>query len=185
MLKKNSDPYKNGPLTQRGPFQVPTGPIFRKISSNTRFSSTHPIFKRQKEKRKSFSFQPVPCMAQLRCPPLHLTLLPSSSLPSKKHSSLSSPPRFHAPSTTLTWYLSPANRSLLPFYLTVRLASAVIQSTSSETESRTRLTAQNVPWTSTLDEARRLFDRYGIVADVEVCQFFFLFIVLAFILFMV
>lgn len=110
-------------------------------------------------------------MALLRGPPLplHLTLLPS-----KKQSPLSSPLLFHAPSNTLT--LSPllGSRSLQPFSLSARSAHAVIQSTSSETERRTRLIAQNVPWTSTLDEVRGLFERYGTVADVEVWQFFFI-----------
>lgn len=39
--------------------------------------------------------------------------------------------------------------------------------------SRTRLLAQNVPWTCTADEIRALFEKYGTVLDVEVgVQFF-------------
>jgi len=34
--------------------------------------------------------------------------------------------------------------------------------------SRTRLLAQNVPWTSTVDDIRPLFEQYGTVVDIEV-----------------
>lgn len=113
-------------------------------------------------------------MALLRCPPPHLTLLHSSSLPSKKHSSLSYPLLFHAPYTTLTSSPLLGNRSRLPFSSTVSSAHAVFQSATADTKSKTRLIAQNVPWTSTLDEVRGLFERYGTVADVEVWLIFFL-----------
>ncbi|MFS7941316.1 putative RNA recognition motif domain, nucleotide-binding alpha-beta plait domain superfamily [Helianthus anomalus] len=37
--------------------------------------------------------------------------------------------------------------------------------------SRTRLLAQNVPWTCTADDIRPLFEKYGTVVDIEVCCF--------------
>ena len=48
--------------------------------------------------------------------------------------------------------------------------SAENQSTEAETEeiSRTRLLAQNVPWTSTPEDIRSLFEKHGKVLDVEV-----------------
>lgn len=46
-------------------------------------------------------------------------------------------------------------------------SSAVISSTEEEI-SKTRLIAQNVPWTSTPEDIRSLFEKYGNVVDVEV-----------------
>lgn len=51
------------------------------------------------------------------------------------------------------------------------------QETEARTEefSRTRLLAQNVPWTSTPEDIRSLFERHGRVLDVEVFNLLFLF----------
>ena len=48
-----------------------------------------------------------------------------------------------------------------------------VASSPSDTEefSRTRLFAQNVPWNSTPEDIRSLFEKYGTVVDVEVCNF--------------
>lgn len=35
--------------------------------------------------------------------------------------------------------------------------------------SKTRLLAQNVPWTCTADDLRPLFEQYGTVVEIEVC----------------
>lgn len=47
-----------------------------------------------------------------------------------------------------------------------------VASSPSDTEefSRTRLLAQNVPWNSTPEDIRSLFEKYGTVLDVEVCS---------------
>ena len=48
-----------------------------------------------------------------------------------------------------------------------------VASSSSDAEefSRNRLLAQNVPWNSTPEDIRSLFEKYGTVVDVEVCNF--------------
>lgn len=50
------------------------------------------------------------------------------------------------------------------------------QETEAGTEefSRTRLLAQNVPWNSTREDIRSLFERHGRVLDVEVSPMLFL-----------
>lgn len=42
---------------------------------------------------------------------------------------------------------------------------------SEDESSRTRILAQNAPWTSTADDLRPLFEKYGTVMDIEVCTF--------------
>jgi len=46
------------------------------------------------------------------------------------------------------------------------------QPVTEEEFSRTRLLAQNVPWTSTPEDIRSLFEKHGKVLEVEVCFFF-------------
>lgn len=46
----------------------------------------------------------------------------------------------------------------------------------------TRVLAQNMPWTSTVDDVRSLFEKYGTVVDIEVCFFSSSFLVNLFLL---
>lgn len=46
------------------------------------------------------------------------------------------------------------------------------QNDEEEEFSRTRLIAQNIPWTCTAQDIRSLFEKYGTVLDVEVLFFF-------------
>ncbi|KAI3672512.1 hypothetical protein L6452_38601 [Arctium lappa] len=46
-----------------------------------------------------------------------------------------------------------------------------LQQSDEEEGSRTRLLAQNVPWTCTADEIRPLFEKYGTVVDIEVSMY--------------
>lgn len=47
---------------------------------------------------------------------------------------------------------------------------AVSSPSDTEEFSQTRLLAQNVPWDSTPEDIRSLFEKYGTVLDVEVCN---------------
>ncbi|XP_042490662.1 30S ribosomal protein 2, chloroplastic isoform X2 [Macadamia integrifolia] len=46
-------------------------------------------------------------------------------------------------------------------------SSTITTETGTDNETRTRLIAQNVPWTSTIEDIRNLFQKYGTVTDVE------------------
>lgn len=75
---------------------------------------------------------------------------------------------FHFPPLSLTTAKQTPN-----FTLTcVSTSQQQPQPVTEEEFSRTRLLAQNVPWTSTPEDIRSLFEKHGKVLEVEVCFFF-------------
>jgi len=77
-------------------------------------------------------------------------------------------PSFHLPPLSLTTTKQTPN-----FTLTcVSTSQQQPQPVTEEEFSRTRLLAQNVPWTSTPEDIRSLFEKHGKVLEVEV-RFFF------------
>lgn len=146
---------------------------------------------------KLFSYCLLHCHFQVMAL-LRLVCLPSTN-------QLSTQPHSHSQSTSFSFlrktpHSQPINFSLSSFHfprlslittkqtlnLTPTHASTSEQQTeeplvSEEEFSRTRLLAQNVPWTSTPEDIRTLFEKHGKVLEVEVSFFFLLFFSVLFI----
>lgn len=135
----------------------------------------------------------VPCFPQLSTKHRHLTAFSSSEIDNKPYSKSSLLSNHHY-STNLklsrsSFHFQRLSLTRKPTLIrtketanfTFRLASTSqeqIQETEPETEefSRTRLLAQNVPWTSTPEDIRSLFEKHGKVVEVE--AFFLLLLLL-------
>ena len=118
---------------------------------------------------------------------------------------LSTQPHSHSQSTSFSFlrktpHSQPINFSLSSFHFprlslittkqTLNLTPTHSSTSEQQTEeplvseeefSRTRLLAQNVPWTSTPEDIRTLFEKHGKVLEVEVSFFFLLFFSVLFI----
>ncbi|RRT48181.1 hypothetical protein B296_00038993 [Ensete ventricosum] len=104
---------------------------------------------------------------------LPLLRLPSSHNP---HLSPSSPSFFSLPSPSRVTYSPRRARGVLLLRreisafaaLSSSAPAAPVETAESSGAARTRLIAQNVPWTCTADDIRTLFSKHGTVVDVEV-----------------
>ncbi|RWW05124.1 hypothetical protein GW17_00031622 [Ensete ventricosum] len=106
---------------------------------------------------------------------LPLLRLPSSHNP---HLSPSSPSFFSLPSPSRVTYSPRRARGVLLLLLRREISAfaalsssapaAPVETAESSGAARTRLIAQNVPWTCTADDIRTLFSKHGTVVDVEV-----------------
>lgn len=77
---------------------------------------------------------------------------------------------FHTSSYTSTLHRRFFSASL-PFSCTGSLSSVLsvdVERTEEGGGSRTRLIAQNIPWSYSGDDVRRIFQKHGVVDDVEV-----------------
>jgi len=128
-------------------------------------------------------------MALLRLPGISLQILghksnqknPNPNVAFTNHSlSLSTPSlcRLHRHATFPDSI--PAKSRNLTSYFSTTTQEPVLESSSSSSSapevveeeiSKTRLIAQNVPWTSTPEDIRSLFEKYGSVIDIEVFGF--------------
>lgn len=112
-------------------------------------------------------------MALLRLPPISLQFLGHQS----EHKTPN--PGVSLSNISLTWSSTPSLSRLhlakprnLTSYFSATTQEPILESSSSSEEiSKTRLIAQNVPWTSTPEDIRSLFEKYGNVVDVEVSFF--------------
>ncbi|KAL8215553.1 hypothetical protein R6Q57_022390 [Mikania cordata] len=97
----------------------------------------------------------------------HINPKSSSPLQSQSQSlSLSLPNRFIKPQTP--------NFLVFQTHSAIESPQLTVQQSEEEQEdeaSRTRLLAQNVPWTSTADDIRPLFENYGTVVDIEISMY--------------
>ncbi|KAK8649100.1 hypothetical protein V6N13_129836 [Hibiscus sabdariffa] len=102
-----------------------------------------------------------------------LPLPPQSSLLSLQHK-----PQTHFPNASSACFLPPLTTTLrskaTPFTSFVLHFSATTQDPALQVKvqdpeefSKTRLIAQNVPWSCTIEDIRSLFEKYGTVLDVE------------------
>ncbi|KAI3820256.1 hypothetical protein L1987_07800 [Smallanthus sonchifolius] len=83
--------------------------------------------------------------------------------------------------SSLSLSVSLPNRLIRPNFLVFQTQSAIespqfntLEQSEEEQEdeaSRTRLLAQNVPWTCTADDIRPLFEKYGTVVDIEISMY--------------
>ncbi|ESQ38667.1 hypothetical protein EUTSA_v10028847mg [Eutrema salsugineum] len=119
-------------------------------------------------------------MALLRLPPISLQILGHQSdqkCPNPRFSlrnfslnwSTASLSRLHRHETFLD-SVPAKSRNLTTYFSSTTQEPILESSSSSSTEeeiSKTRLIAQNVPWTSTPEDIRSLFEKFGIVVDVE------------------
>lgn len=112
-------------------------------------------------------------MALLRLPPISLQYLGHKSEQKTPN------PGVSLTNFSLTWSTPSLSRLHLakPRNLTSYSFATTQEPSSSEEISKTRLIAQNVPWTSTPEDIRSLFEKSGSVVDVEVSlsQFLLLF----------
>ncbi|KAG2330199.1 hypothetical protein Bca4012_020209 [Brassica carinata] len=106
-------------------------------------------------------------MALLRLPPISLQFLGHQS----EHKTPN--PGVSVTNISLTWSTPSLSRlhlakpRNLTSYSSATTQEPILESSSSEDISTTRLIAQNVPWTSTPEDIRSLFEKYGNVVDVE------------------
>ncbi|KAJ0240973.1 RNA-binding [Hirschfeldia incana] len=107
-------------------------------------------------------------MALLRLPPISLQFLGHQSEHKTPNPGVSLKLQWSATPSLSRLHLSkPRN---LTSYSSATTQEPILESsssTSSEEISKTRLIAQNVPWTSTPEDIRSLFEKYGNVVDVE------------------
>lgn len=80
---------------------------------------------------------------------------------------------FTVPTHTLSPHFLNQNAKFLPLLKTslrcsVAEAEAAPKELENEQMPKTRLCAQNIPWDSTMDEIRALFEKHGTVVDIEV-----------------
>ncbi|KAJ8471804.1 hypothetical protein OPV22_026147 [Ensete ventricosum] len=109
---------------------------------------------------------------------LPLLRLPSSHNP---HLSPSSPSFFSLPSPSRVTYSPRRARGVLLLLLRREISAfaalsssapaAPVETAESSGAARTRLIAQNVPWTCTADDIRTLFSKHGTVVDVELSMY--------------
>ena len=116
-------------------------------------------------------------MALLRLPPISLQYVGHKSEQKTPNPGVS----LTNLSLTISWStprLHLAKPRNLTSYFSATTQEPILEpSSSSEEISKTRLIAQNVPWTSTPEDIRSLFEKFGNVVDVEVSlsQFLLLF----------
>lgn len=116
-------------------------------------------------------------MALLRLPPISLQYLGHKSeqkTPNPGVSLTNFSLTWSTPSLSRLHLAKPRNLTSYSFATT---QEPILEPSSSEEISKTRLIAQNVPWTSTPEDIRSLFEKSGSVVDVEVSlsQFLLLF----------
>lgn len=119
---------------------------------------------------------PIPYPTQLSSTKHHVVIANSFDFEKKKkHYSLNP---FFSSSSSLRFSITHIIRTKQHSYSTLRFASTSEQqqtqvTTQEQTEefSTTRLLAQNVPWTSTAEDVRSLFQKYGKVIDVELSMY--------------
>ncbi|KAJ4876108.1 RNA-binding (RRM/RBD/RNP motifs) family protein [Raphanus sativus] len=109
-------------------------------------------------------------MALLRLPPISLQFLGHQSEhktpnPGVSLANFSLP--WSTPPSVSRLHLSKPRNLTSCFSATIQEPILESSSSSSEEISKTRLIAQNVPWTSTPEDIRSLFEKYGNVVDVE------------------
>lgn len=120
-------------------------------------------------------------MALLRLPSISLQILGHKS--NQKNPN----PKFSLSNYSLSWSSSSLCHSVqaksrnLTSYFSATTQEPILESSSSSSSpanisieeeiSKTRLIAQNVPWTSTPEDIRSLFEKYGNVVDIEVLNF--------------
>ncbi|KAK9269871.1 hypothetical protein L1049_025444 [Liquidambar formosana] len=111
-------------------------------------------------------FSTAQSLSSLRKPPQSATLSPPIiSLPTSSFSPISRtlPIKSTRPTSLSIFPLSSSSSSSA----TVSVETPVLESETEEEPSRTRLIAQNVPWTCTTEDIRALFEKHGTVLDVE------------------
>lgn len=115
----------------------------------------------------------VPCPTQLSSTKYHLIITNFFDFDKKKHYSFNPlfSSSFHS-SLRLSITHTPTKQHS---YSTLRFASTSEQQVTTQEQtqelSTTRLLAQNVPWSSTTEDIRSLFEKYGKVLDVELSMF--------------
>ncbi|KAL5705118.1 hypothetical protein ACHQM5_023733 [Ranunculus cassubicifolius] len=108
---------------------------------------------------------------------IHLPWFPSKFSTDTNHQSLSlhtpSQPSFSCPIPPISHFTSISYTRKKPNLLIVQVSSATEQQSppSISPEPRTRLIAQNIPWSSTADDIRTLFEKHGNVMDVELSMY--------------
>lgn len=118
-------------------------------------------------------------MALLRLPTISLQILGHKSnqnSPNPRFSLTNYSPSSSTPSLCHLHTKFPNSKSRnLTSYFSATTQEPILESSSSPTTeiteediSKTRLIAQNVPWTSTPEDIRSLFEKYGNVIDIEV-----------------
>ncbi|GMI64883.1 hypothetical protein like AT4G09040 [Hibiscus trionum] len=76
-------------------------------------------------------------------------------------------PPFSPLTTTLRFKTTPFTSFVLHFSATTQDPALRVKDQDQEELSKTRLIAQNVPWSCTIEDIRSLFEKYGTVVDVE------------------